>query len=674
MKRIILFFALVLWCASTGHCQNSAVDSLTSILQNSTGEGRVEILHALITKLWVNFPDSAERYAREAIRLSGQLKSPRLRVISFRLLGGVHNYHGLYDSSVFYARKAHDLSVKINDSTLIAVSLNNMGWGYYQLGSYSEALENLSRAMRMIKQIKNEDRRFLIITNIGYVYTKLNDYETARKYFQMALRAAGNNSSVAVDVLHGTGQTYLLENNFQEAEKYFRKSLELAETVNNQSWCARAYSGLAQVFYKGGLVDSAQSNFRQSLNLYNEIRDRNGISEIYYYLSKMYSASNHLGTAFYYLNTSQRIAKQIKARDRLLENYKLYDELYVQRKRFDSALYYQSLYVELNDKKLNENSARNISDIQVKLQEEESERQIALKDAQLEGKAVQTYFSIAISILTLAFAVVVYWYYKVQKRLGRDLTIKNKKISNQRDEIVKKNEELISLSTEKNNLIGIVAHDLKSPLNQIKGLIGLIKMSPGSTDAEATGYIGMIESSTVRLTGMINKILDVEAIESRQLNLKLEEVNLSEVVHSIANRFALDAQRKKIKLHSSIAVNVIVKVDRSYIEDVVENLVSNAIKFSPADKNIYINVSTHAKKAVCEIRDEGPGLTENDRKKLFVKYQRLSALPTGEETSTGLGLSIVKKFVEAMKGEIWCESEAGKGASFFVRLDHLSVS
>jgi signal transduction histidine kinase len=70
---------------------------------------------------------------------------------------------------------------------------------------------------------------------------------------------------------------------------------------------------------------------------------------------------------------------------------------------------------------------------------------------------------------------------------------------------------------------------------------------------------------------------------------------------------------------------------------------------------------------MCEVRDEGPGLTEEDKKKLFGKYQRLSAMPTGNESSTGLGLSIVKKFVDVMNGEIWCESEHGKGASFFVR-------
>jgi signal transduction histidine kinase len=105
-----------------------------------------------------------------------------------------------------------------------------------------------------------------------------------------------------------------------------------------------------------------------------------------------------------------------------------------------------------------------------------------------------------------------------------------------------------------------------------------------------------------------------------------------------------------------------------YTEQVFENLISNAIKFSPGRKKVFINLTLKDEHAIGEIKDEGPGMTEEDKKKLFGKYQKLSARPTGNEISTGLGLSIVKKFVDAMGGEIWCESEAGKGASFLVKL------
>jgi signal transduction histidine kinase len=251
------------------------------------------------------------------------------------------------------------------------------------------------------------------------------------------------------------------------------------------------------------------------------------------------------------------------------------------------------------------------------------------------------------------------------------ITQMHREVEKQKDEILRKNEELLNLNNEKNNLIGIVAHDLKSPLNQIRGLLSIMKMTADNLSEETLTYIDMMEKSSGRLSDMIAKILDVEAIESKNLNLTLEETELSAILHSLVERYSRAAQEKKIKLITNVPASVNALVDRGYTEQVFENLLSNAIKFSPYEKDIFITLSTQNSKAICEIRDEGPGITEEDKKKLFGKYQKLSAKPTGNETSTGLGLSIVKKFVEAMQGQIWCESEAGNGASFFVSFPDL---
>jgi signal transduction histidine kinase len=248
------------------------------------------------------------------------------------------------------------------------------------------------------------------------------------------------------------------------------------------------------------------------------------------------------------------------------------------------------------------------------------------------------------------------------------ITQMHEQVQKQKDEILHKNDELLNLNNEKNNLIGIVAHDLKSPLNQMKGLLSIIKLTSKSLDEETAQYVEMMESSTNRLTDMIGKILDVEAIDAKQVNLTMESVPLSDVIRSLIERFQLLARQKNIALFSTIEKDINVFADRLYTEQVFENLISNAIKFSPVNKKIFVNVSQHNGKVIGEIKDEGPGLSEDDKKKLFGKYQKLSARPTGNEISTGLGLSIVKKFVDAMNGEIWCESEVGKGASFFVKL------
>jgi ligand-binding sensor domain-containing protein/signal transduction histidine kinase len=248
----------------------------------------------------------------------------------------------------------------------------------------------------------------------------------------------------------------------------------------------------------------------------------------------------------------------------------------------------------------------------------------------------------------------------------------NRELSKQREELAEQNIELNNLNTEKDNLISIVAHDLKAPLKQIIGLTNIIKLSPTPLDPETATYVQMIETSVNRLTDMIGKILDVESLDSKQLKLKLEPINLSGIVQAIVDRYAFEARKKQIRIHTEISERVMATLDRNFTDQIIENIVSNAVKFSPAHKNIFVTVIERDTYAICTIRDEGPGLTEDDKKKLFGKYQRLSAFPTGNETSTGLGLSIVKKFVDAMQGEIRCQSEPGKGASFIVKFKQFS--
>ena len=196
-------------------------------------------------------------------------------------------------------------------------------------------------------------------------------------------------------------------------------------------------------------------------------------------------------------------------------------------------------------------------------------------------------------------------------------------------------------------------------------------MSP-SSNQESAHYIELIEGSASRLTTMIGKILDVERIESKDLKLVLENINFADAANSVAEMFQVLASDKQIRINCSAQEVVLVSADKGYLNQVIENLVSNAIKFSPVGKNIYIDVSSKNGSALLQVRDEGPGITDSDKQKLFKKYQKLSALPTGNESSTGLGLSIVKRFVDSMGGEIWCESVYGEGTSFFVKFSRVN--
>ncbi len=255
-------------------------------------------------------------------------------------------------------------------------------------------------------------------------------------------------------------------------------------------------------------------------------------------------------------------------------------------------------------------------------------------------------------------------YEKIQEQKEK-LTKANVSISIQKAEIEDSNKKLQELNQEKNNIISIVAHDLKNPLTSALTMANILKDEGVNLDADQKHCIHIIEKSVNRMNNMISRLLDIKKIEDKIVELKLEKVNLEQVIQDVNRNLLNEINRKKIKLLIE-AEELYAQVDPDYAIQVFENLLSNAIKFSPPEKNITVKLLKNDGKARTEIIDEGPGLTEEDKKKIFGKFQRLSAQPTAGEQSTGLGLSIVKKYVEAMKGEVWCESEYGNGANFIV--------
>ncbi len=246
------------------------------------------------------------------------------------------------------------------------------------------------------------------------------------------------------------------------------------------------------------------------------------------------------------------------------------------------------------------------------------------------------------------------------------------------DELSDKNQELEILNEKKSEFLGIAAHDLKNPLAAIAGLSGLLKDmvedasdSENNLDTEALEMLQGVEKASIHMFAIVNNLLNTEALESGHVQLRKESCDLQKIVADIVKLSREQAKVKNIDLVVESGGNFIIEADLGRIREVIDNLVSNAIKFSPRDKRIWIKLSegqNGAETIRCSIKDEGPGLKPEEMSKLFGKFQKLSARPTGGETSTGLGLSIVKQLIDLHEGRIWAESEWGNGCSFIFEL------
>lgn len=260
---------------------------------------------------------------------------------------------------------------------------------------------------------------------------------------------------------------------------------------------------------------------------------------------------------------------------------------------------------------------------------------------------------------------------KMAQQLQVAFTSLEEKVAQRTRELHEKNEALIKLNQEKNEFLGIAAHDLKNPLSVIKGLSEEVtEYFDEMSKEEIIDFMLKIQKSAHQMMELISNLLDVNAIESGRTDLSLEIIDILSVVHSLIAHYAQKAKTKGIviELFSEEKADYRILAGRNPTHQILDNLISNAIKYSPMGKSIYLRLSTQDNMICCEIRDEGPGLSAEDQKKLFRKFTRLTPRPTAGEHSTGLGLFIVKKLVDAMHGKIGCHSELGKGTAFIVEL------
>ncbi len=219
-----------------------------------------------------------------------------------------------------------------------------------------------------------------------------------------------------------------------------------------------------------------------------------------------------------------------------------------------------------------------------------------------------------------------------------------------------------------NQILNITAHDLKNPLSIMPLLADLIIDNKNNPKAIAD-IAKQIKSAGRRMNKTIENLLESAREDMGRIQLRLKPLDFSRLIKGVTASNLSLARKKQQILKLDLPKSLPVFADHRRLTEIVDNLINNAIKFSPKGKSIYISLREEGNMGVFEVRDEGPGLSKDDIKHLFRKFTSLSALPTGGESSTGLGLSIVKQLVNAHRGKVYAKSEgAGKGSAFVVEI------
>lgn len=233
------------------------------------------------------------------------------------------------------------------------------------------------------------------------------------------------------------------------------------------------------------------------------------------------------------------------------------------------------------------------------------------------------------------------------------------------DMLQRRNQELAEAIKVKNRILSVASHDLKNPLSSILGFSQLLSQSSAvQNQPDIHEMVDFISKAAERMDNLIAELLDTAALEMGRIDLNKEPCRPQRLLLKIVEEQQRKAYKKQQKILITQSDDKLCTADPSRLKQVFENLISNALKYSPAGATIEVKSYFDNAQWCCEIKDQGPGFTEEDKKNLYGFFQRLSAKPTGGESSTGVGLAIVKQIVDLHQGSLNLKNNPSTGATF----------
>lgn len=561
--------------------------------------------------------------------LLGEHSETTAAVRAANLQGVIDVERGRYLSALNHYDTAYSISVRRGYRNDEFNSLVNIGNAYNRLDQMAKALETYLQALAVAEKIGDNKLKAKVFGNIATAYSKVDELEKELEYCQSAYEIHKETG----DLL---GQSLVLSNiayashrmgNYTDSYTYYKKALALKQEIGDVEHQPVAWLWLAMTCDKLGYQDEAFTAVERSL----EIALNNGA------FFKYATALNFLADL---LCSHERDEEALEALDKCIEichehNFTV---------PVVSAL--QRRYQILKKAERWQDAAETAEKV-VEVTEEMRNRQ-----GQLQRDTMQAIFDMD-RARTVA---------ETERRRNEELAIKDKLLQ-------QRNAELERLNEDKNELLRIVAHDLKNPLSSITMIAKLLRNDDDIQPAESKELLDDILTTSERMFLLINDLLNLEELERGTLKFQKERVSANDMLASVCRQNRKQADSKNITLeYNPPTTDVFLNADEGRLRQLIENLLSNALKFSPQGSMVHISVERRRGNGRITVKDHGPGITDADKERLFQKFARLTARPTAGEHSSGLGLAIAKKITDAMGGTLVCESKVGDGAAFIVEL------
>lgn len=538
-----------------------------------------------------------------------------------------------------------------------------LGRVYRRMAWYDKAVLNYISALKVYEVSMEHDRIASVCQDLAIIHMNLKEYAEVLRFGKRALvelKQSGSQSAEGkVKINNLIGGAYFELKKTDSAEMVFNTALELAGDADYPEGIAQSLENLSKVYRVSGKTAKATEYIDRAIAIRSSTGNDFAMGQSLSSAAQLYMDNGDFKKASLLLRQAKVIADSIQDIELTIATLQVLYQFYKRTEKFKEALLISEKLKVHEDSSEYAEKNKKIKELETLYQTERSEnenirlkKENSLKEVDLLNVKLQQRTMTVVVFFLLVMAVVIV------------LTLYRQNLINQR---------LEKLNAEKNNIMAVLSHDLKSPFTRLHTFLQQFEIK--LKDEESKESIHRMKDLIHESSEMIQNLLDVTYLEERKVNVNKAEIDLYETAMMLLDGFRPSANRKNITLSLSVEVNELVfHTDPQKFKRIIDNLLSNAIKYSNFGKRVFLSITNKDNGILIGIKDEGQGMDEEDMEVLFTKFARLKSVPTGGESSTGMGLYIVKKLCESLSGKVWCNSSLGNGTTFFVFLPQLTFT
>ncbi len=562
-----------------------------------------------------------------------------------------------------YAKMGLDLAQKLNFKRGIAGGYKALGLNFWRMGVYDSAIENYFIAINRYKEINDYNAVCRCYNNIGLVYFAKSDYVKAKDYLYQALTIAEKLKSDMEQsrVLHNLGLVEFQGDNKHIALQFFLKSYTFANSANDLALMAYNNCFIGRTYAYINQYDSAKVHLELSIKIFKELENPNTIAMAYNQYSDYYMQIKNYNKAIEFANYGFKLGEEVGNKYMMMEAAGLISKAYTKLEAYKKALEYNIKYYELSDTMVNESNSKNFAQLEAKYEYENKLKELKTsKEKEIYKSQLIAKSAIVLAFLLFVISVVIFIFYRWKSKTNKILLQKNEEIS-------ELNIKLEKLNVTKDKFFTIIAHDLKNPLGSFRDITSLLHDAYSDfTEIERIDFLNLIKQSANNIYTLLGNLLEWSRSQRGIISFNPTQFDLSVIATNTVDLLSPASNKKNIKIENSIPNSTMVNADPNLITTILRNLISNAIKFTPEGGKIEIGAiyKSSGSSIYIYVKDSGIGMTDKTINKLFRIDVNVTTPGTNQENGTGLGLILCKEFVEKHNGEIWVESELGKGSTF----------